>query len=544
MSEVAPRRVAPVGRRALLVDCADLTEALGLAEALERDPLPGQVDVRIGARTVLVRCVDERSTTGAAPLLRDLAPDVGATRREGRTLEIAVVYDGEDLDDVARLTGRSRAAVVDGHCAQEWVAAFGGFAAGFVYLSGRGPAVPRRPTPRTRVPAGSVGLADRFSAVYPRSSPGGWQLLGRTTVALWDVERDPPSLVRPGDRVRFRAVRDTALGAGPAVRAPTGPPARGPETSGGDGTRRRASGSAPDVPGFVVVRPGPLSLVEDLGRAGLEHLGVSPSGAADRGAAARANRLVGGPPGAPVLETLGGLELRAVGDQVCVVTGPPGAVTVHLGEGRRVAQEVGAPFSVPDGARVEVAEPSAGLRRYVAVRGGFAVRAVLGSTATDLLSGLGPEPLGPGVMLPVAPPEGAAVVGHPEPPGRWPDEPLELEVVLGPRSDWFTPQSVERLVRQEWRVTDHADRVGVRLQGAALERAADAASRELPSEPMVAGCVQVPPTGQPVVLLVDHPVTGGYPVVAVVVEPGLELLAQARPGQVVRFRVGEQVSAC
>lgn len=187
-------RLRPVGDRALLLDCDSLDEARGWHAAL------ADADAVMGARTVLLR----GEPADLRALVERTAP-VDLETVDARTVEVPVVYDGEDLDEVASLTGLSADEVVAAHTGSEWVAAFGGFAPGFAYLVGGDPRlqVPRRSDPRTRVPAGSIGLAGEFSAVYPRSSPGGWQLIGRTDLPTWDVRRDPPALVTAGTRVRF-----------------------------------------------------------------------------------------------------------------------------------------------------------------------------------------------------------------------------------------------------------------------------------------------------------------------------------------------------
>ena len=202
-------RVLPYGDRALLAEVADLAGVAALHASLRRSPLPGQRDLVPAARTVLV-LLDHAPTEADATRLRglDLTHPV-ADDGDTDAVELPVVFDGPDLPDVAELTGRPVDAVIDTLTSIELTVAFGGFAPGFGYLTGLPPelAVPRRPTPRTRVPAGSVGLAGPFAGVYPRASPGGWQLVGRTSVVLFDVHRDPPALLTPGTRVRFRAVR-------------------------------------------------------------------------------------------------------------------------------------------------------------------------------------------------------------------------------------------------------------------------------------------------------------------------------------------------
>ncbi|MER7772777.1 biotin-dependent carboxyltransferase family protein [Kitasatospora sp. NPDC096140] len=278
---------------------------------------------------------------------------------------------------------------------------------------------------------------------------------------------------------------------------------------------------------LVVVRPGPLTTVQDLGRRGVAHLGVPRAGALDEPALRAANRLVGNEPGAAGLETtLGGVALRAVGTVVVAVTGAPAPVRV---DGRPAAW--GAPVVVPDGAVVEVGPATDGVRGYLAVAGGIAVPPVLGSRSADLLSGLGPAPLAAADRLPVgaAPPyrARAELVPLPAPPAE-----LVLRLRLGPRADWFTAEAVARLGRDGYRVSSTSNRVGLRTEGPAVARARDG---ELPSEGMVSGAVQIPPDGQPVVFLADHPTTGGYPVIGVVPAADLAAAAQARPGTPVRF---------
>ncbi|MQY08354.1 5-oxoprolinase subunit C family protein [Actinomadura macrotermitis] len=278
-----------------------------------------------------------------------------------------------------------------------------------------------------------------------------------------------------------------------------------------------------------VVRPGPLATVQDLGRAGLAHLGVPGSGAADARALRLANRLVGNAEACAGVEfTFGGAALRFHSPAWIAVTGAPLPVRV---DGR--AHGMNAPCHVPAGAVLELGIPSQGLRSYLAVRGGLAVEPVLGSRSTDLLSGLGPAPLSPGDRLPIGPARGLAdITVDVAPTPGFPDEPV-LHVLPGPRDDWFTPDALETLTSAPYEASSESNRVGVRLQGSALARARDG---ELSSEGMVTGALQVPPNGLPILFLADHPTTGGYPVIAVVASADLPLAAQLRPGQTVRFR--------
>ncbi|MFJ2772663.1 biotin-dependent carboxyltransferase family protein [Streptomyces sp. NPDC087300] len=279
---------------------------------------------------------------------------------------------------------------------------------------------------------------------------------------------------------------------------------------------------------FAVVRAGALTTVQDGGRPGHAHLGVPRSGALDQPAARLVNRLVGNPCDAAVLETtLDGCALRPRRPVTVAVGGAPCPVTV---DGRPAPW--GAAVRVPAGALFEVGTALSGVRCYIAFDGGVAVDPVLGSRSTDLLSGLGPPPLTDGTVLPLGRrPSGTHTrvdgVPQPAPPGE-----LVLRVSPGPRADWFTPAALRTLTTRAYRVSSASNRIGLRTEGPALERALDG---ELPSEGMVLGAVQVPPDGRPVVFLADHPTTGGYPVVAVVREPDLAAAAQASPGTPVRF---------
>jgi biotin-dependent carboxylase-like uncharacterized protein len=267
--------------------------------------------------------------------------------------------------------------------------------------------------------------------------------------------------------------------------------------------------------------------VQDLGRPGHAHLGVPRSGAVDEPAHRLANRLVGNGEDAATLEVVGGLVLEVLAATRVALTGGSGRLTV-AGRDR----PWGEPVSVPAGVRLAVGPATVGLRTYLAVAGGITTPPVLGSRSTDQLSGLGPPPLAAGVLLPVgapgpvAPPEAVAL---PAAGAR------AVRVLPGPRLDWLVDEAWRTLTTAEYRASSDADRVGVRLEGPVLQRRPDRAAAELATEGMVLGAIQVPPEGRPVVLLNDHPTTGGYPVAAVVVAADLPVVAQLRPGDPLRF---------
>lgn len=521
-------RLLPAGPSALLLELADLAEARAhhdaLARAVAGDRLPGVVDLVPAARTVLV-AFDPRTATakGVASGIRAVtasAGRAGASRTAARTHEIPVVYDGEDLAEVAELLGTSTDEVVERHTGSRWEVAFGGFAPGFAYLMTDDPVrLPRRSTPRTAVPAGSVALADTWCGIYPRRSPGGWQVVGRTDAPLWDIERRPPALLAAGDVVRFVAVD--------ALPQPSIPPveAKPAERTGADHLDRSVE----------VLETGPLACLQDLGRPGHAAVGLGRAGAADQAAHALALRLTGCRPDAATIElTLGGLVARAHDDLLIAVTGAQGLLEV---DGRPEA--TASVVRWPRGTTLRVGAPTVGLRAYLAVAGGWEREPVLGSRSWDTLSGTGPAPLRPGDVVAAGSAtqrRGLVVdlaVNGPAGAGRLAADPVVLEVEPGPRADWFTDDAWDALLGATWQAGSELDRVGVRLDGPALGLAVH---DELPSEGMVRGAVQVSRDGRPTIFLADHPVTGGYPVIAVLTEESCDRASQLVPGRRVVLR--------
>ncbi|MCU4184278.1 urea amidolyase family protein [Acidiferrimicrobium sp. IK] len=519
--------IRPVGEGAVLLEAPGwppVALAAAVREAAVR-PLPGRAlppvrglqDVVPGAATVLVVVAGGEEIAALLSVIAgipDRQPPSPSDPGEEETVEIPVVYDGADLDEVARHCGLTVAEVVAAHQGAVYQAAFCGFAPGFAYLSGLPERlwVPRRRSPRPAVPAGSVAVADRYSAVYPAPSPGGWQLLGRTDVAVWDIRRQPPALLSPGTHVRFVAAERSRRPAATATRSssPEEPPAAG---------------------ALHVLDPGVLTTVQDPGRPGLGHQGVPPSGWLDGPAARLANRLVGNDDGAALLEaTIGGprlrLDLPPGASRAVAVTGAEVSLSV---DGRPAATN--APLEVNGGSRIEVGWAREGARAYLAVAGGLDVPPVLASRATDLLSGIGPPRLAAGQSLALGP-DGGRRSGLDVAPIRRPHPQPLLRVLPGPRDDWFGPDALAVLAATTWTVGSESNRVGLRLSGAVLARSRPG---ELPPEGLIAGALQVPPSGEPVLFLADHPVTGGYPVLGVVVGADMHLAAQLRPGASLRF---------
>lgn len=529
-----PLRLLPFGDRGVLVEVDTLDEVLALHARLAASRPDGVVDLVPAARTVLVH-VDARVLGVAAARawivragVAPVPPSPGAP-----PVELPIVYDGPDLVEVAEILGIGPVELAERHAACEWTVAFTGFAPGFGYLvSADWPYdIPRRATPRTRVAAGAVGLAGGFAGAYPRETPGGWQLIGTTSAVLFDP-RSAAALLTPGARVRFTPV--SAVAPVPASALAEDPLRHGDHMPSRAEDAGAPSAAAPPRPSVLTVREaGLLATVQDLGRAGRAAEGIAPSGAADRAALRTANRLLGNREDAAGIEiTMGGFRAVAGVDLWIAVTGAWGPV--------RIAGRAVDPYSVHPWRRGEELHLdwfAHGARAYLAVRGGLDLDAstpgrVAGSLSTDILSGLGPAPLRAGDALTLSraaagpiPPEDL----HPWSPPTADD--LEIALAPGPRAEWFADAAA--LYDRVWTVSNEADRVGIRLDGPRLRRVR---TGELPSEGMLPGAIQVPPDGRPVVLGPDGPVTGGYPVVAVVTDAARDALAQARPGTRVRFR--------
>lgn len=520
-------RFLPVSLTTLLVELADLNETLALFASLKAAPVEAIEEMIPAARTLMIRFRPEKLTAenlAGRISTRDLSARLAPS---DKLIEIPVRYDGEDLEDVANLTGLSVEDVIRRHTESEFTVAFCGFAPGFGYLVGGDPAlqVPRRQSPRTRIPAGSVALAGAFSGVYPQASPGGWQIIGTTPEKMWDLSRDPPALFQPGYRVRFFDLAKKHAPATPTAVALK--PAKSVSRSVSDALTLK-----------VLAAPMP-ALFQDLGRFGQTGQGVSASGALDKGALKAANRAVGNPIDSPCLEiTLGGFSFEISGRAVVAVTGAPCPIMIRDASGRSISVETYQPVSLEPGDIVTLGHPQRGMRSYLAVRGGFAVKPVLGSASTDTLAVVGPEAVTAGAVLTVGKQTKAlkavSVTQAPAFEHPAPGDTVTLDVVMGPRSDWFTEAGIANLSAQLWQVTPQSNRVGIRLSGdVPLERRDKA---ELPSEGTATGAIQVPHSGQPVLFLADHPLTGGYPVIGTVAEYHLDLAGQIAVNAKIRFR--------
>ncbi len=512
-------RFFDVAEGAVLVEYPGASEeeanqkAVAAARRLSARPLAGLLGSVPGARTLLV-FLDPRALSR-----RRLGEEIrrgGGTAPEAsrRRLVIPAFYDsdpatGPDLLDLARGAGLSPEEFARCHAAGDYRVAFLGFAPGFPYLTGLPEELhaKRLSTPRVRVPAGSIGIGGPYTGIYPEETPGGWRLIGRAAVRLFDVRRDPPSLLLPGDAVRFEAIgreeferRRPVLDGDPAARFP------------------QASGR----PLFRIASPGALTSVQGEPRYGWAIYGVPPGGAMDAEALSRGNRLLDNPPLAPALEmTLVGPELEVLSDAVVGFSG--GRVEPRSGRGRL---DAGAPCEVRAGDRLSVGPIRGAARAYLCVAGGL--------SRSDR-----PDPprrlaAGDTVLGRVEPGRGGLKISAraaPEAGGE-----LRIRVLPGPQREGFETEGLTTFLESAYRVSNASDRRGIRLEGPAI---ANRQSPDIPPEGTALGGIQVPQDGQPIILGPDRPVTGGYAKIATVIAADFPRVAQALPGTMLRF---EQVT--
>jgi len=478
-----------------------LSLVLNLANRLEHARIPEVVDV-VSSFASLAVYFDPSDGEQVFAWLTSLPPPLGDDAHPGaRVVEIPVVYG--DLEAVAAQLGRTADEIVRLHTSADFTVAAIGFSPGFPYLAGLPPelSLPRLATPRP-VEAGSVAIAGGQAGIYPCASQGGWHVLGRTTEELFRPDGDEPSLLRPGDQVRFVSAKEAKVAERP---------------------RQEWEAATGDL---EIIEPGPMTSVQDLGRRGFRHLGVTLGGAADPISARVANLLVGNPAGAAVLE--------------CCLRGP----VLKFHQGTRIAfigwadPRSGSVLEVAAGDEIDLRGKMRSVRGCVAIAGGIDVPLVMGSRATDLRSGFGGfqgRNLKAGDRLVIGPPQDGPK------PGRWwvgwpgaarLERRIELRFLPGMQMAWFSSEAKRAFGETAFTVTTMSDRMGMRLEGAALHLAEP---RELVSQPVVPGSVQVPPDGKPIVLLSECQTIGGYPQIGHVISADLPRLARAWPGTKVSF---------
>ena len=453
-----------------------------------------------------------------------------------KLIRVPTVYGGiygPDLPFVAEHAGLSEAEVIRLHTQPTYHVYMIGFTPGYTYLGGLPERLhtPRLDSPRLKVPKGSVGIGGSQTGIYPVESPGGWRIIGRTSLTLFDPSGEIPTPIQPGDTVQFVPITETEY-----LRVTS----QEPRAATGDLTSRNQLGSRLSAQGSTgaieVLRPGLLTTVQDRGRVGYQKFGVPVSGAVDEIALRVGNILVGNPQGAAALEiTALGPELRFLADAVVALTGAE--VEADL-DGRSVPWYQS--FRIRAGQALDVRTCTRGLRAYLAVAGGIDVPVLLGSRSTCLVAGFGGfhgRGLAPSDVLRVgAPSAPAANLSGREVPGEWRprrESSATVRVVLGPQDDAFTEEGRRTFLESVYRVSPHADRMGCRLDGPVI---AHRSSADIISDWIPPGGVQIPGDGKPIVLLADRQTTGGYPKIATVIGPDIPLVAQSRPGDALRFR--------
>jgi len=518
--------IQPFGEAALLVEVGDWQRGQALLASLDREPIVGVVDLVPGMETLLVELDPSADLKVVAAELERRLPTLHGEAPSGRERLIPTSYGGEfgpDLDDVARLTRLSSDEVVALHAAASLRVQLVGFAPGFAYIGDLPEAlrVPRLESPRTTTPPGSVAVAGRQTGIYPAPLPGGWRVIGRTPITLFDPHRDPPAYLAPGDLVRFQPILPTAL------EEHAGIPADWPEREEPDSHGSELSGVQ-----IEVLDGGLLTTVQDAtGRPGWRRYGVQAAGALDPDAARTANRLAGNTDSAAVIEvTLLGPSLRLSAPARVGLAGADLGATL---DGTPLA-----PGTSGSGRLISFGERRSGARAYLAIAGGIEVERLLGSASTDLRSGfggLGGRAVRAGDRLDIGAASGDARAASGRPAAG------QIRVLPGPHLDRFAPGMLDRLCEAAWTVSPQADRMGYRLDGRAVEHSE---TPEVPSLGLPLGAIQVPPDGRLIVMLADRPVTGGYPVIGCVARADIGRVAQLLPGDTLRFaRTGDQGDA-
>ena len=525
MSLNAPR-ISEAGDSALLLEWDEVIDprvnarAIAMAAAIRDASLPGVRDVVSTFRSVAIFF---------DPLKGDLDTFRNAVMRltnvslevvHGKTVEVPVSYGGDagqDLASVADWAGLSADDVARLHAEAEYRVFMLGFLPGFAYLGSVDAriAAPRRETPRSRVPAGSVGIAGRQTGVYPRESAGGWQIIGRSALAVFDPGRVPAALFAPGDTVRFMPVPSSQS---PAKRAPLA-------------SVQSANTNSRSI---AVIRPGLFTTIQDQGRWGHQSSGVSVSGALDQVSHRVANLLLGNAADAATLEvTLAGPELRFEQETRVAVTGADLSATID-----GAPAPLGTATTCRPGSVLRFGERRLGARAYVAFDGGIDVAPVIGSRATHIgaaLGGLDGRALAAGDLLPlgpgVRPRRSLSYVKGPDPTARVIGG-ARLRVLPGPQGDFFPESTLALLEHARFIVTPESNRMGYRLSGVALPRIPN---REMISDAALVGGIQVPASGKPILLMSDRQTTGGYPQIAIVITADLPLAGQLAPGDWVEF---------
>ena len=504
-----------------VIDAAVNAHAIAVADAIRSKRIAGLRDVVSTFRSVAVYfdpLIASIETVREALLSSAITSTEAAS--SARVVEVPVMYGGDagpDLPEVAAMTGMTEAEVVRRHTDATYRVFMLGFLPGFAYMASVDEriAAPRRASPRVKVPAGSVGIAGRQTGVYPIDSPGGWRIVGRTQSQVFDPMRAQPCLFAPGDSVRF--VEEVRLK---------------PDTTRALSDHDVVSGFSRTGRAMTVITPGLFTTVQDEGRWGHQGSGVSVSGAMDLVSHRLANAVVGNDRAAATLEiTLQGPEFRFDADAVVAIAGADLNATID-----GAAIDPCTQTRCRSGSVIRFGNRRSGTRAYLAVNGGIDVPRVLDSRsthATTHIGGFAGRQLRAGDTLPIGESKGRhasrRVPLDPQPRA------VRLRAIPGPQDDFFATSAFDILQQTRFTVSPQSNRMGYRLTGGPpIPRAEE---REMISDATFAGALQVPPSGDPILLMADRQTTGGYPQIATVITADLPLAGQLAPGDSVEFEL-------
>ena len=525
-------RYMPFGDNGLLIEFGDVISlevnrrVIALSEAIIGAKIQGVEELVPTYRSLLVRYnASKISCEQLVFRIKDVEKTMEERSMEkvGRKIIIPVVYGGEygpDLTDVARIHGLTEEQVVKIHSGREYRVYMVGFVAGFPYLGEVADeiATPRLETPRLKVLAGSVGIAEKQTGIYSCEAPGGWRIIGRTPLRLFNLLKQPPVLLQLGDIVKFKPISEKEF----RITEKTS------QKQPADHFPKNKKG----IKVFQVLKPGFFTTVQDLGRYGYLRYGVPISGAMDTFSLVAANLLVANDPDDACLEiTLIGPELQALTETQIAITG--GAASPKI-NGQHVP--MWQTLEVQEGAVVSFGKVESGCRAYLSIRGGVDAPLVLGSRSTYVRGGFGgingrqlkTEDIIGGFDVSLL------KVGYSMPEELVPQftGQFKARVMLGPQADMFTERGITTFLSSQYKVTLEADRMGYRLEGPIIEHKAKA---DIISDALLPGAVQIPKNGKPIMIMRDAQTAGGYPKIAVIITPDVSTLGQAKPNDIIEF---------
>lgn len=516
--------IAKLGEFALRIDLAEQTDlVLPIAKALQHGK-PSCVRDIVPAYEVIVIHFDPDLIDEQQAFIEWIHSQLASAEEfiesSAKVVEVPVLYDethGPDLSDSASQLGITVDELIELHTRPIYQVRMLGFMPGFPYLEGLDTrlALPRHTIPRQQVLTGSVGIGGNQTGIYPNSSSGGWNLIGRTPLSLFQASNVPCTLLEPGDSVRFRAITKDEFDS-------IGQPFNQPVCSGSG----KSNGGV-----LEILSPGVQTILVDEGRWGYQHLGVSPGGPMDSLAARLANQLVGNNPTEVSIEcNFVGPQIRFLQDALIAITG---AVANDVPNGR--------PIFVHRGQEIDLRTISGGSRCYLAIRGGFEAEKILGSRSTNLRAQFGGflgRDLKKGDRLSLLRnDENESTVQQPTwmvrmAALRSSEREERIRIIRGPQADWFSNEAWQQLLTQPFTIDKASDRTGIRL---GCEQSLTTPSKSMLSEPIVMGAIQVPPSGEPIMMMADRQTVGGYPVIGIIASADIGRVAQLTSGSSIQF---------